>query len=251
MAAQVEPEIALYDLACTKGVCFSPAVWRVRLMLNYKRIPYKTIFIEFPDIEPTLKGLGIHLAESSTGSKYTVPAIYHIPTNTYTMDSTLIAQFLEATYPDRPISLTSELGREIESKSRTVIGPIFRDSVMPHEVKILSPRSQEYFRRTREAAFGCKLEELLYSEKEESAWREVEDDIRAVEQLLLTNEKEGQFVLGARPSATDFFLAGSLHAARMVDESVFARIAKYPGYRKIYEACVPYMKGQEVPDITD
>jgi hypothetical protein len=57
MDAQVEPEIVLYDLACTKGVCFSPAAWRVRLMLNYKRIPYKTIVIEFPDIEPTLKGL--------------------------------------------------------------------------------------------------------------------------------------------------------------------------------------------------
>jgi glutathione S-transferase len=167
------------------------------------------------------------------------------------MDSTLVAQFLEATYPDRPIPLTSELGREIESKSRTVIGPIFCDSVMPREVRILSPRSQEYFRRTREAAFGCKLEELLDSEKEESAWRKVEDDIHAVEQLLLTNEKEGQFVLGARPSAIDFFLAGSLHAARMVDESVFARIAKYLGYKKIYEACVPYMQGQEVPDITD
>ncbi|KAH8626861.1 Glutathione S-transferase N-terminal domain protein [Alternaria alternata] len=167
------------------------------------------------------------------------------------MDSVLIAQFLEATYPDRPIPLTSELGREIESKSRTVIGPIFRDSVMPREVKILSPRSQEYFRQTREAAFGCKLEELLDSEKEGLAWRKVEDDICAVEQLLLTNEKEGQFILGARPSATDFFLAGSLHAARMVDESVFARIAKYPGYKKIYEACVPYMQGQEVPDSTD
>jgi hypothetical protein len=37
----------------------------------------------------------------------------------------------------------------------------------------------------------------------------------------------------------------------MVDESVFARIAKYLGYKKIYEACVPYMQGQEVPDITD
>ena len=56
MAAQVEPEIVLYDLASTKGVCFSPAVWRVRLILNYKRVPYKTIFIEFPDIEPILKG---------------------------------------------------------------------------------------------------------------------------------------------------------------------------------------------------
>jgi hypothetical protein len=57
MAAQREPEIVLYDLACTKNVCFSPVVWRIRLMLNYKQIPYKTIFLEFPDIEPTLKGL--------------------------------------------------------------------------------------------------------------------------------------------------------------------------------------------------
>lgn len=59
MAAQteVEPQIILYDLACTKGVCFSPVVWRIRLMLNYKRIPYKTIFLEFQDIKPTLKEL--------------------------------------------------------------------------------------------------------------------------------------------------------------------------------------------------
>jgi hypothetical protein len=57
MAAQPELEIVLYDLACTKNVCFSPVVWKIRLMLNYKQIPYKTIFLEFPDIEPTLKEL--------------------------------------------------------------------------------------------------------------------------------------------------------------------------------------------------
>jgi len=57
MASPAEPPIVLYDLASTKGTCFSPAVWRIRLMLNYKRIPYKTVWLEFPDIEPTLKGL--------------------------------------------------------------------------------------------------------------------------------------------------------------------------------------------------
>ena len=57
MIAQTEPEIVLYDLACIKTVWFSPIVWRIRLMLNYKPIPYRTIFLEFPDIEPTLKGL--------------------------------------------------------------------------------------------------------------------------------------------------------------------------------------------------
>jgi hypothetical protein len=53
----VEPEIVLYDLACVKNICFSPIVWRIRLMLNYKRIPYTTVFLEMPDIEPTLREL--------------------------------------------------------------------------------------------------------------------------------------------------------------------------------------------------
>ena len=57
MPTQVEPEIVLYDLACTKNVCFSPAVLRIRLMLNYKCVSYKTTVLEFPDIEPALKGL--------------------------------------------------------------------------------------------------------------------------------------------------------------------------------------------------
>lgn len=57
MSIAKEPEIILYDLASTKNVCFSPVVWRIRLMLNYKKLPYKTIFLEFPDIEPTLKEL--------------------------------------------------------------------------------------------------------------------------------------------------------------------------------------------------
>lgn len=57
MASQSQPEIILYDLACTKGVCFSPVVWRIRLMLNYKNIPYQTVFLEFQDIESTMKSL--------------------------------------------------------------------------------------------------------------------------------------------------------------------------------------------------
>lgn len=57
MAADLEPEIILYDLACIKNVCFSPAVWRIRMMLNYKNIPYKTIFLDFQEIEPTIKKL--------------------------------------------------------------------------------------------------------------------------------------------------------------------------------------------------
>ncbi|KAL5351125.1 hypothetical protein ACLOAV_002976 [Pseudogymnoascus australis] len=241
MAAQTEPEIVLYDLANTKNVCFSPTVWRIRLILNYKQIPYKTIFLEFPDIEPTLKGLGLVPGEFPTGErqKYTVPAIHHVPTNTHIMDSTPIAKFLEATYPTPPLPLTSELGRTIELRARSVVGPTFRASVLPREINILSPRAQEYFRRTREAALGHKLEDLL--DEEEGSWKAVNDGMKEVGELMRTNAAEGPFVLGAKPSYTDFFIAGSLQSARVVEETVFERHMKYAGYKEVYEACLPYM----------
>ncbi|KAK9319136.1 hypothetical protein V1517DRAFT_66489 [Lipomyces orientalis] len=247
MTAQTEPEIVLYDLACTRNVCFSPVVWRIRLMLNYKRIPYRTIFLEFPDIEPKLKALGLVPGESASGSKYkyTVPAIQHVPTNTYMMDSAPIAQFLESTYPETPVPLTSELGREIEAKARNVVGTTFRTSVMPREIGILSPRAQEYFRRTREASLGHRLEDLLDLDKEESIWNALDDSMRTVGELMQTHKADGPFVLGAGPTYTDFFIAGSLQCARVVDESVFQRIFKYPGYKEIYEACLPYMEKKD------
>jgi glutathione S-transferase len=187
---------------------------------------------------------GLDPGESASGNKnrYTVPAIQHVPTNTYMMDSTPIAQFLESTYPEPAVPLTSELGREIEAKARAVVGKAFRTSVMPREMGILSPRSQEYFRRTREAMLGHPLEDLLDPGKEEQTWSAVGDDMRAVGELMLVNKADGPFVLGARPSYTDFFITGSLQAARVVDEGVFQKIIDYPGYEEIYKACLPYME---------
>ncbi|KAL2854311.1 hypothetical protein BJY01DRAFT_205904 [Aspergillus pseudoustus] len=238
-------EIILYDLASTKGVCFSPAVWRIRIILNFKHIPYSTIFLEFPDIESTLKPL-VPPPVSEGKVKYTVPAIHHIPSNSYVMDSAQIALFLESTYPDPPVPLTSELGRTIEAQARGVIGATFGASVMPREMNILAPRAQEYFRRTREAYLGHKLEDLLADpEKEEQSWDAMSEGIRAVSELLRTNKADGPFVLGARPSYTDFFVAGSLQAARVVDEGVFLRIAVHDGFKEVYEACLPYMEKKD------
>ena len=161
------------------------------------------------------------------------------------MDSIPIAQFIESTYPDPPVPLTSELGREIEAKARVAVGTAFRTSVMPREIGILSPRAQEYFRRTREASLGHRLEDLLDPDKEEQGWNAVGDSIRPVGELIRTHKASGPFVLGARPCSTDFFLTGSLQCARVVDEGVFQRLIKYPGYGEIYEACLPYMEKKD------
>ncbi|KAJ5620761.1 hypothetical protein N7510_004745 [Penicillium lagena] len=239
MTANPEPEIVLYDLACNQNVCFSPVVWRIRLMLNYKHVPYKTIFLEFPDIEPTLKGLGVE--PSKPAIKYTVPTILHVPSNTYMMDSVPISQFIESTYPDPPVPLTSELGHEIETKARTVISPAFRNSVLPREINIISPRAQEYFRRAREAELGHPIEDLLDTDEEEQAWSAVREDMRALGELMMTHKADGPFILGARPSYADFFIAGTLQFSRVVDEGLFQRFMAFPGFKDVYEACVPFM----------
>ncbi|KAL2862140.1 hypothetical protein BJX68DRAFT_18573 [Aspergillus pseudodeflectus] len=234
-------EIILYDLACTKGVCFSPYVWKVRMMLNLKRIPYKTIFLEFPDIEWTLKPLVPPPTGGST--RYTVPAVQHIPSNTYIMDSAQITPFLEATYPDPPIQQTSELGRTIEEQFGSVVGGPLGAMMMPREMNILSPCAQEYFRQSREAYLGHKLEDLLKdSEEEERGWSAVSGQMTALSELMRTNRDFGPFVLGSKPSLTDFFIAGSMQTARVVDEGVFLRVAAYDGFKSVYEACSPYME---------
>lgn len=161
------------------------------------------------------------------------------------MDSVPISQFIESTYPVPPVPLTSELGREIEFKARSVVGGAFRASVMPREVAILSPRSQKYFRSTREATLGHPLEDLLAPGKEDQNWNALAESVRAVGELMLTNKANGPFVLGEKPSYTDFFIAGSLQCARTVDEGVFQRNIKYPGYGEIYEACLPWMEKKD------
>lgn len=104
---------------------------------------------------------GYEPTEAASGSKikYTVPVVFHVPTKSYKMDSIHIAHFLESTYPERPIQLSSDLGYEIEDKARTSVGLAFCASVMPYEMRVLSPRAAQYFRVTREAALGHPIED--------------------------------------------------------------------------------------------
>lgn len=180
---------------------------------------------------------------ASSNFNYTVPTIHHLPTDKYIMDSKPISEFLESTYPDPSVPLTSELGTEIEAKVRSLVAPTFYRSAMPREVHILSPRAQEYFRRTREGRFGKTLEELLAGEEER--WQAVDADRRAVGELMRTNKALGPFILGARPSYSDFFIAGSLQSVKVIDEGVFQRSVQCPGYKDIYEACLPYMEKKD------
>ena len=159
------------------------------------------------------------------------------------MDSVPISQFLETTYPSPPVPLSTEWGSEIEAKARTLIGPVFQSSIMPREMQILSPRAQEYFRRTREESLGHPLEDLLNPpDKEEKMWAALEGDLGAVGQMMQKYSSDGPFINGSNPSYTDFFIAGVLQCARVVDEGVFERMVNRPGFGDVYRACLPWME---------
>ena len=170
---------------------------------------------------------GLVPPETAKG-KYTVPAIHHVPTNTYLIDSAPIARFIESTYPDPAVLLTSELGAEVEAKARSLRGT-FLFSVMAREIRILSPRAAVFFRRSREATLGHRLEDLLDDDKEDQSWKEADGSMRAISELMQRNKADGRFILGARPSYADFFIAGNLQCARVIDEGVFQRNVKYRG----------------------
>ena len=160
------------------------------------------------------------------------------------MDSASIAQYLESTYPSPPVPLTSPLGTEIEAKSRAVVAAVARVSVVPREIRILSPEAQAYFRRTREPRIGGqKLEMLLDCEDE--AWEDAEGGLREINSLLLTNKDRGPFLLGEQVSYADFFIAGFLQLVRVVDEELWKRFCEYSGFREIYEACTQFMKKKD------
>lgn len=154
-----------------------------------------------------------------------------------------IERFLESRYPGRPVTLTSELGREIEAKANDSVIKAFGTSLMPRTLRILSPQSREFLRWRHSPVTKDRFEDLLGAE--EQVWSELEDGIHAVGELLQTHSADGKFVLGDSPSNTDFFIAGYLQSAKVIHEEVFNRIVAYPGYHDIYDACLPYMEKKD------
>jgi glutathione S-transferase len=78
---------------------WSPNTWKVRLALNYKRIPYRTVWVEYPDIQPLCLAIG---AVQTTGG-YTLPIIHDPNTDRVVSDSWEIVKYLDAQYPERAV----------------------------------------------------------------------------------------------------------------------------------------------------
>ncbi|KAL8993522.1 MAG: hypothetical protein Q9169_006280 [Polycauliona sp. 2 TL-2023] len=188
-------EITLFDLS-SKAPCkswsFNP--WKTRLVLNYKSLPYKTHWLEFPDIAPHLKSLGI--PPNSEGIPYTVPTI-HLPSSLpkspedeYIMDSKAIAVALEAKYPEHPLHLDEPQLAKAEELWRQAFKGL---------MGFLGPRVMETILTEPGKAYMSKMS-LGDGPVGEDAWEGVRPILENMGTLL--KEKDGPFILGEHATLT-------------------------------------------------
>lgn len=162
-----------------------------RLVLNFKDIPYKTEWLEYPDIAPTLKPFGIPPNEPPAAA-YASPAIR--VSGKYVMDSRNIADVLEEKYPSPPLHLDSPIVKQVEGLVPECIIPL-RPVYIPRVPRsVLNPPSAEYFHRTRTEASGMDLSQLEKEKGGDSAWKAAEPKWKELGALL--EVEEGPFFMG-------------------------------------------------------
>ncbi|USW53099.1 Putative glutathione S-transferase, Thioredoxin-like superfamily [Septoria linicola] len=97
-----EPALTFYDIASAlPSRTFAANPWKTRLALNYKGIPYKTRWVQMPDITAVREQLGVPANRThADGTPYhTLPVVEDHSTGKIVGDTFEIAQYLDNTYP--------------------------------------------------------------------------------------------------------------------------------------------------------
>ncbi|KAL1734091.1 hypothetical protein EV714DRAFT_281225 [Schizophyllum commune] len=219
--------IIFYSIPSQKG-CWSLHTLKIRYALNYKGLPFRTEWVEYPDIEKKCKEIGAEPTDTKEDGSplYTLPVISDPSTGKVISDGPKIAKYLDDTYPDTPKLYppgTEATQKDAMAQLFGKAAPALRPMVVPCVVHILGEGSKPYFRATREKALGCTLEEKI--PKGEDRKVRLEQGREAFEAFLGRFEDEGgketPFLLGESPCFADFSVAGFLQWIRLTlgDES--------------------------------
>ena len=262
--------VTLYDLPCNAGnVCWSPNVLKsrplhppveihcvvtkltsslARLILNYKKIPYQTEWIDLPDIKPTLQAYGVQpksaeSAGASVGAQYTLPTI-QLPDRTFVMDSTAIATSLEAAHPEPALHLETGLHDRAQEIVRHVAGPLFPDLMPRIRDDVITEHALPYWLETRESLFGMSIDEFALRNGGEQAWKAAEPGFGELVELLTEHKRDdGPFILGREVCYGDFVIVAAIESLRMSAQEIFERFVGYDQkIEGLYSACRPWLE---------
>lgn len=187
-----------------------------RYSLNFKGLEFKTIWIEYPDIEGIAKELGV----KPTGVKlngdpeYTLPMIVDDSTGVALSESAVIAEYLDKTYPDTP-RLIPEGTHALQAAFRDAFYPklsTYFPFLVPTVTMIANPRTDVFFRAKYETMIGMNLDDFYpKGEARLAAWSKWKETVGTVDAWF---KKDDVWVMGDTPSFADFILAAFILSAK-------------------------------------
>lgn len=231
--------------------CFSPNVWRTRLVCNYKNIPYQTEWVEYPDIAPRLRSLNVppH-APGGLGIEYTCPTIQFLEGSEkgkLVMDSLAIAKKLESLYPEPSLHLDADHNTRVYDLVGEIFGLLVPNALVAFVRDCLPPRSAEYFADDRKQRFGMSLEDFEKAKGGEGSWAKAEAAGGPLERLkeeLSKNKKDaGPFILGSQVGYGDFVIVAFFETVLLLDLPFYVRMAGYHrSFAELHQACRQWLQ---------
>merc|ERR1712072_206697 len=157
-----ESEIVLFDLPSQEpNRCWSLNPWKSRIALNFKGLNYRTEWIEYPDIAPKFKALGIppNPKDVNPNFEYSIPAM-RISGGDYIMDSFAIAKALDQLKPQPSLHLDNGYVERAQAALGKTLMPL-RFVAMPRvPPMLLTDKSQGFLRTPGKRALGSHFRKL-------------------------------------------------------------------------------------------
>ncbi|KAK7043255.1 hypothetical protein VNI00_008609 [Paramarasmius palmivorus] len=233
---------------------------QVSFILNYKRIQlteeqYATVWVEFPDVEPTLRSIGAPPSSVRSDGRpvYTLPVLVdpgRNPSSPIILSNTSnISEYLEATYPSIPVFPSGS--RAVQTLFVHYIQEVFAKPLLPIMIPLshqrLPGRSQDYLRPQPGLSGGYPTPQPLPpGPQREQAWLAAKEQFDFLASVLSKNtgDGDGVVVMGHEVSYADFALCSVLiWIERMAPHDGWSRVRTWNGGRweRLWERCKPYM----------
>jgi glutathione S-transferase len=191
--------ITMYERIGHDGRRPSPFSWRIRYAFAHKGVEPEFRHVRFADVE-TIRAL--------SGQRF-VPIV--ADGDRVIHDSWNIACYLEDKFPDRPLLFGDARGaaRLVNHWSDTALGAAIRRLIAADFIHCLDAGDRAYYRSSREAMFGCTLEEHC---ADRPRWlAEFQATVGPLERTLA----EQPYVNGAGPGYADYVLFSVFQYARL------------------------------------
>lgn len=187
----------------------SVSAHRVRIALNYKSIPYRSVYIDEDRDEQASEA---YLARNPQGL---VPALVVDDSLTITQSSAIL-EYLEERYPERPLLPEDLLDR---ARVRSFAQVLIADTNPMNTLRIY-----RYMR-----------DEMKLDHSQRRQWYEhwAHNGLQAMESLLHAHLTPGRYCHGDKPTLADVCLVPQVANA----EANGLDLSPYPTVRKIYRTC--------------